>query len=234
MAINVSSVSVRDAEGGARSLGDWTGQVLLIVNVASKCGVTPQYAGLEQLWRTYRDRGLLVLGFPCDQFGHQEPGDENEIKNFCSLSYDVSFPMFAKGKVKGDEAQPFFQRLKAKTGESPSWNFNKYLVGRDGKPVAAFGSMTAPDGDAITKAVRPGCGTRIAAPIMAPSAEAVHRCERSTPFAAARRSKVGAAATLAPKTDDNAAARSAGVARAQSIGRGAPPGRRKSRRKGTE
>lgn len=129
------------------------GKVVLAVNVASHCGFTNQYEGLEKLYKTYKDRGLVVLGFPSGQFMDQEFDDEKEIQKFCQANYGVSFPMFAKGKVKGDEAQPFFQRLKAKTGESPSWNFNKYLVGRDGKAVAHFGSRTKPDDQDLVKAI---------------------------------------------------------------------------------
>src|SRR5690554_1073090 len=98
--------------GEPQKLDAYQGQVLLIVNVASKCGFTPQYKGLEALWRKYKDRGLTVLGFPCDQFGHQEPGDENEIRNFCSLTYDVSFPMYAKIEVNGAGAHPLYRHLK--------------------------------------------------------------------------------------------------------------------------
>jgi glutathione peroxidase len=99
---SVYDFSARDIDGNERSLADYRGKTLLIVNVASKCGFTPQYTGLEALWRADRERGLMVLGFPCDQFGHQEPGDEAEIRNFCSTSYDVSFPLFAKVEVNGD------------------------------------------------------------------------------------------------------------------------------------
>ena len=117
---------------------EFAGQALLIVNVASKCGFTPQYQGLEALWRKHRDEGLAVLGFPCDQFGHQEPGDEAEIKQFCSLNYDVTFPMFAKIDVNGARAHPLYQWLKSeKAGvlgtEAIKWNFTKFLVDRSGR-----------------------------------------------------------------------------------------------------
>ncbi|HLL18173.1 MAG TPA: glutathione peroxidase, partial [Rubrivivax sp.] len=105
-----------DIDGKTVSLSDYRGKALLIVNVASKCGFTPQYAGLEKLWQDYRERGLVVLGFPCDQFGNQEPGDEAEIRNFCSLTYDVSFPMFAKVEVNGEGAHPLWKWLKAQKG----------------------------------------------------------------------------------------------------------------------
>ena len=103
--------SATGIDGNTQPLSEYAGQVLLVVNVASRCGFTPQYVGLEQLWRDFRDRGLVVLGFPCDQFGHQEPGDEAEIKNFCSLTYDVDFPMFAKVDVNGGDAHPLWLSL---------------------------------------------------------------------------------------------------------------------------
>lgn len=137
-------------DGTPRSLGEWRGQVLLIVNVASRCGLTPQYAGLETLYRRYRDRGFAVLGFPCDQFGHQEPGDEAAIQQFCSLTYDVTFPMFAKVEVNGSGAHPLYRHLKsAKKGllgsESIKWNFTKFLVDRDGTVVRRYGPNDTPE-----------------------------------------------------------------------------------------
>jgi len=142
--------SATDIDGQVRSLDEYRGKALLIVNVASKCGFTPQYEGLEKLWRQYRDQGLVVLGFPCDQFGHQEPGDEAEIKNFCSLSYDVSFPMFAKVDVNGDAAHPLWQWLKQEKkgflGTSGiKWNFTKLLVGRDGQVIERFAPTDKPE-----------------------------------------------------------------------------------------
>ena len=138
-----------DIDGQPRPLADYAGKVLLIVNVASKCGFTPQYEGLEQLWRTYRDRGLVVLGFPCDQFGHQEPGDEAEIRNFCSLTYDVDFPLFSKIDVNGSNAHPLWQWLKdEKSGllgiGAIKWNFTKFLVGRDGKVIKRYAPTDEP------------------------------------------------------------------------------------------
>ena len=112
---SVYDFSARDINGQERSLAEYRGKTLLIVNVASKCGFTPQYTGLEALWRADREKGLVVLGFPCDQFGHQEPGDEAEIRNFCSTSYDVSFPMFAKIEVNGGGAHPLYTYLKHET-----------------------------------------------------------------------------------------------------------------------
>jgi len=142
--------SARDIDGNERSLDEWRGKTLLIVNVASKCGFTPQYEGLEKLWRAGRDQNLVVLGFPCDQFGHQEPGDEAEIKNFCSLSYDVSFPMFAKIEVNGDGTHPLYQWLKSEGkgilgSESIKWNFTKFLVGPDGQVVKRYAPTDTPE-----------------------------------------------------------------------------------------
>ncbi|MGQ0697086.1 MAG: glutathione peroxidase [Panacagrimonas sp.] len=137
-------------DGKAQSLADYKGKTLLVVNVASKCGFTPQYKGLEALYRQYKDKGLVVLGFPCDQFGHQEPGDENEIKNFCSLNYEVSFPMFAKIKVNGDDAHPLYQFLKSEQGgilgmDFIKWNFTKFLVDKTGKVVKRYAPTDTPE-----------------------------------------------------------------------------------------
>jgi len=130
-------IALTAIDGTPRKLGDYSGQALLIVNVASRCGFTPQYQGLEALQRSFGKRGFNVLGFPCDQFGHQEPGDEKEIQSFCSLTYDVSFPMFAKVEVNGGNAHPLFTALKAAAPgllgtQAIKWNFTKFLVGRDG------------------------------------------------------------------------------------------------------
>ena len=141
-------IPLNKIDGTPGSLADYRGKVLLVVNVASKCGFTPQYAGLEQLWRDYRDRGLVVLGFPCDQFGHQEPGDAAEIRNFCSLTYDVDFPMFAKVDVNGKDAHPLYRWLKSEKsgvlGGAIKWNFTKFLVNADGQVVKRYGSTTGP------------------------------------------------------------------------------------------
>lgn len=141
--------SATDIDGREQSFSHYQGKVLLAVNVASKCGFTPQYTGLQKLWQDYRDRGLVVMGFPCDQFGHQEPGDEAEIKTFCSLSYDVDFPLFAKIDVNGAKAHPFWAWLKnEKSGllgiGAIKWNFTKFLVGRDGKPIKRYAPTDAP------------------------------------------------------------------------------------------
>ena len=142
--------SAIDIDGHPRHLGEFAGQVLLVVNVASRCGFTPQYAGLEKLWTDYRDRGFAVLGFPCDQFGHQEPGDEAEIRDFCSLTYDVDFPMFAKVEVNGGDAHPLWTWLKDEKGgllgfDGIKWNFTKFLVGRDGKVIKRYAPTDKPE-----------------------------------------------------------------------------------------
>ncbi len=142
--------TARDIDGNERPLADFRGEALLIVNVASKCGFTPQYKGLEELQRQFHPRGFNVLGFPCDQFGHQEPGNELEIRNFCSLTYDVSFPMFAKIDVNGDQAHPLYQWLKKeKSGllgiGAIKWNFTKFLVDRTGKPVRRYAPTDTPE-----------------------------------------------------------------------------------------
>ena len=135
--------------GGSQALADHKGKVLLIVNTASKCGFTPQYEGLEELYRDYKDRGFEVLAFPCNQFGAQEPGDAEEIKNFCSLTYDVSFPLMAKIDVNGDKADPIFKHLKKEKtgllGSAIKWNFTKFLVDRDGKVVSRHAPTTKPE-----------------------------------------------------------------------------------------
>lgn len=141
--------SARTIEGDERSFEDYRGRVLLVVNVASKCGFTPQYAGLEALYRKHADAGLTVLGFPCDQFGNQEPGDEAEIASFCSTTYDVSFPMFAKVEVNGADVHPLYEWLKEERGGllggRVKWNFTKFLVGGDGEVVGRHGPRTTPD-----------------------------------------------------------------------------------------
>lgn len=136
--------------GESKPLGDYRGQVLLIVNVASQCGFTPQYAGLEALWQKYHERGLVVLGFPCNQFGSQEPGDEATIANFCSSKFNVSFPLFAKVDVNGETAHPLWQHLKKAApgvlgSEKIKWNFTKFLVNREGQVVKRYGSITKPE-----------------------------------------------------------------------------------------
>ena len=143
-------VPLTTLDGRATTLGEWRGRVLLVVNVASRCGYTPQYAGLEALWRQHRDAGLTVLGFPCDQFGHQEPGEAAEIAQFCSLTYDVTFPLFAKCEVNGPRTHPLFAALKAACpgllgSTAVKWNFTKFLVDRAGRPAARHAPATAPE-----------------------------------------------------------------------------------------
>lgn len=130
------------------------GQVVLVVNTASKCGYTPQYEGLEALYRAHRDQGLVVLGFPSDQFMGQEYSDEKEIQKFCQANFGVSFPMFGKTEVKGDAASPLFKQLQQATGAAPGWNFNKYLIGRDGRVVAHYKSGVEPQSAELLSAVQ--------------------------------------------------------------------------------
>jgi glutathione peroxidase len=148
--VGISDFSVKLAGGETRSLDAYAGKVLLIVNTASKCGFTPQYAELEALYRDYHERGLEVLAFPCNQFGAQEPGNAEEIANFCSLTYDVTFPVFAKIDVNGSTADPLWKYLKAeKTGllgiGSIKWNFTKFLVDRQGNVVSRHAPTTRPE-----------------------------------------------------------------------------------------
>ncbi|HEV2219246.1 MAG TPA: glutathione peroxidase [Casimicrobiaceae bacterium] len=142
--------TVDDITGHPLRLDRYKGKVLLVVNTASKCGFTPQYKGLEALYRKYRDQGLEVLGFPCNQFGGQEPGNEQEIATFCETNYDVTFPMFAKVDVNGDKAAPMYRYLKsAKPGllgtEAIKWNFTKFLVDRSGKVIARYAPNDTPE-----------------------------------------------------------------------------------------
>jgi glutathione peroxidase len=143
-------IALKTIDGDMRTLGDFTGQPLLIVNVASKCGFTPQYTGLETLHRRFGERGLAVLGFPCDQFGHQEPGDESTIRTFCKDHYDVTFPMFAKIEVNGDNAHPLFKALKREAPglfgtQAIKWNFTKFLVDRTGRVVRRYAPSDKPE-----------------------------------------------------------------------------------------
>ena len=142
--------SAKTLDGQEQSLSDYQGKAMLVVNTASKCGFTPQYTGLEKLWEKYQDKGLVVLGFPCDQFGHQEPGDADEIRNFCSLNYDVSFPLYEKIDVNGGAAHPLWKWLKKeKPGlmgmEAIKWNFTKFLVDKKGKVVKRYAPTDTPE-----------------------------------------------------------------------------------------
>jgi glutathione peroxidase len=155
---SVYDFEAKTIDGTSQKLDAYKGKTLLIVNVASKCGFTPQYKGLEALYKKYKDKGLTVLGFPCAQFGHQEPGDENEIKQFFSLTYEVDFPMFAKIKVNGDDAHPLYKYLKNEQGgflgmDFIKWNFTKFLVDKDGKVVKRYAPTDTPE--SIEKDIAP-------------------------------------------------------------------------------
>lgn len=146
----ITEIQVTTPEGTQVDLSPYAGKVLLIVNVASKCGFTPQYAGLEALHRAYADRGFEVLGFPCNQFGAQEPGDAAEIANFCSLTYDVTFPVFGKIDVNGPDAAPLYRWLKKQAPgllgtEGIKWNFTKFLIDREGRVVERYAPQTKPE-----------------------------------------------------------------------------------------
>jgi len=147
---SISDIEARAIDGTPRKLSDFSGKWLLIVNVASQCGFTPQYKGLEALYRRFAPKGLVVLGFPCDQFGHQEPGDEAEIATFCSTKYDVTFPMFSKIEVNGENAHPLYRLLKAEAPgllgtEAIKWNFTKFLVDDQGHVVKRYAPNDAPE-----------------------------------------------------------------------------------------
>jgi glutathione peroxidase len=146
----ITDLTVKTADGSAASLEPYRGKVLLIVNTASKCGFTPQYEGLEALHRDYAERGFEVLAFPCNQFGGQEPGDAAEIANFCTLTYDVTFPVFAKVDVNGSNADPLFERLKSDApgvlgSKAIKWNFTKFLVDREGTVLDRYAPTTKPE-----------------------------------------------------------------------------------------
>lgn len=150
MSSTIYNFNVNDINNNEVSLKDYEGKVLLIVNVASKCGYTPQYKGLEEIYKKYKDRGFEILAFPCNQFGSQEPGTNEEIKEFCSINYDVTFPLFDKIDVNGDNAHPLYKFLTdAKPGvlgtKAIKWNFTKFLIGRDGVPYDRYGSSTTPE-----------------------------------------------------------------------------------------
>jgi glutathione peroxidase len=144
-----------------QNLCQYQGKVILAVNTASFCGFTSQYEGLEKLYAKYKDRGLVVLGFPSNDFGQQEPGSNKEIADFCKNTYDVKFPMFAKSSVSGSNPNPLFKMLIAKTGTTPKWNFYKYLIDRNGNVVDAFSSMTKPTSSSITNQIEKLLGEKI-------------------------------------------------------------------------
>ncbi len=150
--VSLYDLTLNSLEGKPQTLAAYKGKVVLAVNVASECGYTPQYAGLQQLYAGMKDRGLVVLGFPCNQFGAQEPGSAAQIETFCQKNYGVTFPLFEKLEVKGPGKAPLYQFLTAKHGE-PAWNFHKYLIGKDGQVLAAFPSKVAPDSPELKAAI---------------------------------------------------------------------------------
>ncbi len=153
---SIYDIPLKDIDGNSTSLKPYQGKVMLIVNVASKCGFTPQYTALEALYRKYKDQGLVVLGFPCNQFAHQESGTDAEIKQFCSSKYNVTFPMFDKIEVNGPNRHPLYAQLAGKESPFPGnigWNFTKFLVGRDGKILKRFNSPVKPDSAEVTQAI---------------------------------------------------------------------------------
>jgi glutathione peroxidase len=156
--MSIYDIPVRGLDGGTASLRDHEGQVLLIVNVASKCGLTPQYAGLERLHEKFSERGFAVLGFPCNQFGEQEPGSAGEISTFCASNYGISFPLFEKNDVNGPGRQPLYDVLtpladgEGNTGDI-RWNFEKFLVDRTGEPVQRFSPLAEPESDEVLEAI---------------------------------------------------------------------------------
>lgn len=155
-ATKLQQIPLKDIDGKATSLKDYSGKVLLVVNVASKCGYTPQYTGLEALHQKYKDKGFSVLGFPCNDFNGQEPGTAEEIKTFCSTKYSVTFPLFEKLHVKGAEQHPFYAALTGKSSPLPGevkWNFGKFLISKDGKILKRWDSKTTPDDKELLAAI---------------------------------------------------------------------------------
>jgi len=156
-------IPLKDIDGHSTNLAPFRGQVLLIVNVASECGYTPQYQGLEALYREFKGRGFDVLGFPCNQFGGQEPGTNAQIKQFCSSTYQVSFPLFDKLEVNGAGRHPLYTALAGPRAPFPgdiTWNFNKFLIGRDGRILARFDSDAEPDSPPVRRAIEAALGSR--------------------------------------------------------------------------
>jgi len=153
MALSVTDVVVRTPEGEERRLGDWAGQVLLIVNVASRCGFTRQYAGLQSLQETYGPQGFTVLGFPCNDFGAQEPGTLSEIQQFCSTTYGADFPLFEKVHAKGEKTAPYDLLTQAEPAGDVAWNFEKFLIGKDGSVLSRFKSAVEPEAPELKAAI---------------------------------------------------------------------------------
>jgi glutathione peroxidase len=152
-ASSVHEFTLNSIDGKPAPLSAYRGKVVLIVNVASRCGFTPQYAGLEALYEKYKDRGFVILGFPANNFGGQEPGTNEEIKTFCSTKYNVTFPMYSKISVKGDDKAPLYQFLTAATGSEIQWNFTKFLVDKSGKVIARFEPKVTPESPDVTSAI---------------------------------------------------------------------------------
>jgi len=153
---SIQEISLKDIEGKDTSLKTYQGKVLLVVNVASRCGYTPQYKGLETVYEKYKDKGFTVLGFPCNQFGQQEPGTATEIKEFCSSKYNVTFPLFSKIDVNGPTRHPLYVALAGKDSPFPGdikWNFSKFLIGRDGKILKRFEPGVTPESAEMTGAI---------------------------------------------------------------------------------
>jgi len=151
-AMSLHDLTVNTLAGQPQSLSTYKGKVVLVVNTASECGFTPQYAGLEKLYEEYKDKGLVILGFPSNDFGAQEPGSAEQIQSFCKKNYGVQFPMFEKVATKGDQQAPVYKFLTAQHGE-PKWNFHKYLVGKDGQVKQAFPSKVAPESKELREAI---------------------------------------------------------------------------------
>jgi len=152
-AATIYDFTMKSIDGAPTPLSQYKGKVVLVVNVASKCGYTPQYEGLESMYKKYRDKGLVVLGFPANNFMAQEPGTEAEIKQFCTRKYNVDFPMFSKSDVKGDGETPLYHYLTAEKGGEIKWNFTKFLIGRDGTILARFEPNVKPDSPEVTSAI---------------------------------------------------------------------------------
>ncbi|MFO0814314.1 MAG: glutathione peroxidase [Gemmatales bacterium] len=150
---DVLNQTVKNIDGKDVNLADYRGKVVLVVNVASQCGYTKQYTGLQKIYEKYKDDGFVILGFPCNQFGGQEPGTEADIKQFCSSKYSVTFPLFAKIDVNGDNTSPVYAALKGQKAGDIKWNFEKFLINKKGEVVARYGSKTTPEGSELTAAI---------------------------------------------------------------------------------
>ncbi len=160
---SIYDIAVKDIDGKDTTLADYKGKVVLIVNVASKCGFTPQYKNLEAVYQKYKDQGFVVLGFPCNQFGGQEPGTNEEIKQFCTSKYDVTFPLFDKIEVNGANRHPLYVALAGEASPFPGnikWNFTKFLIGKDGKILNRFDSKITPDSTEATEAITAALATK--------------------------------------------------------------------------